>query len=567
MSNETQWIVEYGPAGFTPGTGTFMTETATNSAISGLTQVTNYTVYIYANCANGDTSLALSYNFTTLPFCSNPTTIGGSSLPDSLKVTWNWTESSAFFPIQSFNIQYGMTGFGLYSPQGTIVAANGVNLADTVFDASLIGSGVYQVYVQAVCTTGDTSQFVGPFTIVMPRTNDAVCQQELLQLNNMYTLNNAGATVASGESAIAPPATGAQTNDGWISSTLTGTLWYTFVAPASGQVRINATTGLASYNGKAAVYDATNCSTFSTFTLISANDNSMLTGQPAPNFTACGLTPGNTYYIMFDRVSAAGNFTLHISEVTVEAGTANTAVTNVCYGDTVDLDATITTANNTGYWYSPIPAVDYNITDSLFITSGLANQSYNIEYRVSDGCAYDSIISVVKIFAPSNAGQDGALTACKNQPVNLYASLTGTVDIGGQWYDPTTAPTNSNITTSNFPGQYNFTYITNNGVCPNDTSLVVVTVQASCNWLSIDEAALNDAAIYPNPTTGIINIDAPVNGMKLTVLDINGRTVEQIAGTLPAGTSTISLKEVERGTYFFKLTNGEASKVFRIVVQ
>jgi hypothetical protein len=566
-SNETQWIVEYGPAGFTPGTGTILNETSASSSISGLTQVTNYTVYVYANCANGDTSLAISYNFTTLPFCSNPTAIGGTSLPDTMKLTWNWTESSALFPIQSFNIQYGMTGFGLYSSNATIVPANGTNLNDTVADASLIGSGVYQVYVQAVCQSGDTSAFAGPFTIVMPRTNDVVCQQEGLQLNTTYTFNNAGATVQSGESAIAPPATGAQTNDGWASSTLAGTLWYTFVAPASGSVRINATTSLQGYDGKAAVYKATNCASFATFTMISANDDDMVGSNAAPNFTACGLTPGNTYYILFDRVSGAGNFSLHISEITLDAGNTNSAVTNVCSGTVLDLNTTITTSNATGTWFSPLPAVNASITGSMLNTGGLAYQSFNIEYRVTDGCAYDSIVSVVKIFAPSNAGQDGTITACKNQPINLYSGLTGNVDMGGQWYDPSNATVPSSVTTSNFPGQYNFHYITSNGVCPADTALLVITVQATCNWLSLEEAALEDAHIYPNPSTGIININAPVNGMTLVISDINGRVVETIAGSLPAGTSTINLKDVERGTYFFTLNNGGASKVFRIVMQ
>ncbi|WP_341908472.1 fibronectin type III domain-containing protein, partial [Fluviicola taffensis] len=90
FSNETQWIIEYGPAGFTPGTGQFLNETNSFSSISSLVQLTDYTIYVYANCANGDTSLALAHNFTTLPYCSNPASIGGTSAPDSLNLNWTW---------------------------------------------------------------------------------------------------------------------------------------------------------------------------------------------------------------------------------------------------------------------------------------------------------------------------------------------------------------------------------------------------------------------------------------------------------------------------------------------
>jgi hypothetical protein len=550
-------------------TGSFTIPLSASLGTHRMRVILDYLNSAPSNPCSGSSAEAEDYtlNVVAMPNCLPPTSISGTSLPDTMKLTWNWVESNPFYPIQSFNIQYGMTGFGLYSSNSTIVPANGTDFNDTVADAALIGSGVYQVYVQAICQTGDTSAFAGPFTIVMPRTNDIVCQQEALQFDTTYTFNNVGATVESGESAIAPPATGAQTNDGWATSTLSGTLWYTFVAPASGSIRINATNSLQGYNGKAAVYEATNCSTFATFTMISANDNDLVGSNAAPNFTACGLTPGNTYYIMFDRVSGAGNFSLHLSEISLDAGTTNTAVTNVCSGTVLDLNTTITTSDTTGIWMSPIPSVNASINGSMLNTGGLAYQSFNIEYRVTDGCAYDSIVSVVKIFAPSNAGQDGTITACKNEPINLYSGLTGNVDFGGQWYDPSNAAVASSVTTSNFPGQYNFHYITSNGVCPADTALLVITVQATCNWLSLEEAALEDAVIYPNPSTGIININAPVNGMTLVVSDINGRVVETIAGNLPAGTSTINLKDVERGTYFFTLNNGGASKVFRIVMQ
>jgi hypothetical protein len=564
-SNETNWIIEYGPAGFTPGNGTPLTETNSFSTISSLTQLTDYTIYIYANCANGDTSLALIHNFTTLPYCSNPSSINGASDPDSLELTWSWTESSPIFPIDSFNIQYGMNGFQLGA--GTIIGANGINLSDTIYDPSLMGSGVYEIYVQAVCTTGDTSAFSGPFIVVMPVTNDIVCDQEALQLGETYTFNNNGAGVSLNETDIAPPATGAQETDGWINTTLNGTLWYTFVAPPSGSVRINS--NAISYNGQAAIYTANNCADFNTFTLLAANDDEIDGTSLAPNFTVCDLTPGTTYYIMYDKFNAtSGNFSLIVSEIVLEGGSAN-PLTEVCTGSVVDLFTTINGNNIGGEWSSSIASVDASIQDSMFNTAGLAYQTFDLQYRVTDGCAYDSIVSQVKIYALSNAGQDGVINACRNEPIDLLAGLNGNTDLNGDWYDPSNVLLpNSQITTANFAGQYNYDYISGNGICPDDTANVVVTL-GTCDWLSVDENALEQVTIYPNPSTGVVFIESTFStgNFNLTVTDINGRTIQTGYNTISSGTNTVNLKDVERGTYFFKLSSNNAEKVFRIVIQ
>jgi len=564
-SAETDWIIEYGPAGFAPGTGLILNETNTFSSISSLTQLTDYTIYIYANCANGDTSLALAHNFTTLPYCSNPASIGGTSASDSLKLNWTWAESSPVYPIQSFNIQYGMTGFQLGA--GTIVPANGTNFTDTVVDAALMGSGVYQVYIQAVCSTGDTSAFSGPITIVMPLTNDVVCTQEALTLGTTYTFNNNGAAVSLNETNIAPAATGAQMTDGWINSTLNGTLWYTFVAPPSGSVRINSTA--INYNGQAAVYSAVNCADFNTFTLIAANDNAIGGTSVAPNFTVCGLTPGTTYYVMYDKFDGtSGNFSLNVSAIVLEGGTAN-PLTEICTGTVLDLFTTISGNNTGGVWSSSIASVNASIQDSMFNSAGLAYQTFNIQYRVTDGCAYDSIVSQVKIYQLSNAGMDGVITACKNEPINLISGLNGNTDLNGDWYDPSNVlMPDASIITSIFPGQYNYDYISGNGVCPDDTANVVVTVLGNCDWLSVDENALEEVTVYPNPSTGVIFIESGFTGkFNLVITDINGRTVQTGQNTISTGTNTVNLKEVERGTYFFKLSSDNAEKVFRVVIQ
>lgn len=54
---ETSWNIEYGPVGFTPGTGTVVATTASPDTITGLSVNSGYDFYIQADCGGGDVSL------------------------------------------------------------------------------------------------------------------------------------------------------------------------------------------------------------------------------------------------------------------------------------------------------------------------------------------------------------------------------------------------------------------------------------------------------------------------------------------------------------------------------
>jgi len=575
---EGNWTIIYGEEGFDPtdaSQGT--TEVTTISAISiaPLTQSTAYDIYIYSECAADDlTSPGLLVQATTPSKCStvgpNPT---ATTDIDSLEAVWNWTINSQYpaSTIAGFNIQYGPTGFTLGS--GTIEAANGTNFSDTIHDAGLMAGGVYQFYVQAVCNTGtagslDSSTYVGPITFVMPLTNDAVCSPEALAVNGTtYTFNNTGGTVGTGESVIAPPAAGAQVTTGWTNSTLNSTTWFTFVAPASGNVRINNTA--INYNGQAAVYRTTDCSSYAAFTLVAANDNAIGGTSVAPNFTICGLTPGSTYYLMHDAFNSTnGNYTISLTPIVLEAGTS-LATDSICAGSEIDLFSTVTGNNAGGVWSSAIPSANINIAGSDFSSAGLAYQTFEFQYRMTDGCAYDSVLTHVYIAAPSNAGMDGTVNACRNEPIDLLAGLNGSANLNGTWYNAVnTALPNSQISASNTTGNYSFRYIAGNNVCPNDTANVVVVV-GTCNFLGLDEAIFEGVSVYPNPSEGMVFISSDVaESFSYTVTDAKGRVVQKATNAVKGSQVTeINLSKVETGIYFIRLTNATAEKTFRVVIQ
>jgi hypothetical protein len=565
LSNETNWTVIYGPDGFDPTTsGTTINTTVGSAVLPNLIQNTQYDVYIYADCSPILQSSGLVGTFLTPPFCANPTNMINTVAVDSIFSSWNWTAYSPTYQVTSFNIVYGQPGYDPYIGGTEITVDN--NLNDTIADATLLASGVYQLYVQAVCGQ-DTSTYVGPFTITMPLSNDTVCGAQMLPVDGVsYVFNNTGATVTAGENTIAPPTTGAQTTTGWLNSTLNNTLWYTFVVPASGNVRVNNTA--INYAGQAAVYTTAGCFDYGLFALNSANDNEIGGTSVAPNWTVCGLTPGDTAYLLIDGSTAtAGNFAISISAINLNAGGVNNVV-DICSGDSVNLFNTINNYDNGGVWTATIPAAGTGIyNDSMFASAGLAYQVFNFEYRLTDGCAFDSIVGQVSIFRPSSAGNDGTVTVCRNEPFDLLAGLSGNVDVGGTWYDPSNnALADSWLTAGNIPGQFNYDYITGNGVCPNDTSNVLVTVDASCNYLEVNEMAFEGVTIYPNPTNGIVFISTASKNLNYVIVDVNGRAIESPISTTSTTTHEIDLGKHQPGVYFIKVTSEEYIKVFRIVL-
>ena len=66
----TAWNIEYGPTGYTQGTGTIVNATTNPYTLTGLTQATTYDFYVQADCGSGDTSTWFGpYTFTTPGSC------------------------------------------------------------------------------------------------------------------------------------------------------------------------------------------------------------------------------------------------------------------------------------------------------------------------------------------------------------------------------------------------------------------------------------------------------------------------------------------------------------------
>lgn len=139
--------VEYGPAGFTPGTGTGISTTDTFAIANGLTTQTLYDFYVYDTCAAGNsfplgpltvstscTKQVLPYNetFDTDLGCFVVTQNGGTS-----NDTWNWvSEYNSFSGTQTLDND---TGFAFVDSDG---AGIGVDMDEILESPAIDASGL-----------------------------------------------------------------------------------------------------------------------------------------------------------------------------------------------------------------------------------------------------------------------------------------------------------------------------------------------------------------------------------------------------------------------------------------
>lgn len=114
-----------------------------------------------------------------------------------------------------------------------------------------------------------------------------------------------------------PPAAGCSVQHGWCIATISNTAWFSFVAPASGRVKVDATPVTGTTDNQLAMYSADDCDDLlsSSAKLIAANDDAI--GLVAQLTAVSCLTPGVTYYIQLDPYSAnaAGSYNLKVTDL------------------------------------------------------------------------------------------------------------------------------------------------------------------------------------------------------------------------------------------------------------
>ncbi|MFM7727217.1 MAG: DUF4397 domain-containing protein [Flavobacteriales bacterium] len=205
----------------------------------------------------------------------------------------------------AFAVDYGV-GF-------TVVAAG---FADPTVNSNGSAIGLYLVdWTQGTLVELEQGECLFP-------DNDNLCTATTLIVNDAPTMaDNSFATLEENESMpVNLPGNDPESDclNAWCDGTLDNTLWFNFVAPASGCVFINTCFDDGIIDTQIALCTAEDCTDPSTVTYIAANDDmeGPCTGNTySSELSYCGLTPGETYFIQTDGYDGElGVFYIQLSE-------------------------------------------------------------------------------------------------------------------------------------------------------------------------------------------------------------------------------------------------------------
>ena len=354
----------------------------------------------------------------------------------------------------------------------------------------------------------------------------------------------------------------------------------------------NPSVGAGSYVITYSFTDGNNCSNSATTTLVVdtlptvtfATPANICDGSAATNLTG-GLPAGGTYSgtgvtgSQFDPVTAGGAGTYNLSySFTDGNGCANSVTSTI----TVDTLPTITwTAFNdicdnapaitlseaapAGGSYSGTGVAGGQFDPAA--TGGAGNYTITYNYTDGNGCSSSDDQSITVNPSPV-VDLGGDTTLCNNIP-------TVTLDAGsGASYvwsldGLTLSNTTQTINVDGATGSGTYTVVVTNAFgCEGEDEVVVdfTEICASVNTTFADNVSVT---YYPNPTTGMLNVD--ITGLvgediTLTVTNMHGQQVfNTFIENAPSNLrDVIDISTEASGVYFIKLTSGDKSFVERI---
>jgi hypothetical protein len=161
LGTATEWNVEYGAPGFTPGTGAELGSvvlTSNPGLVTGLDADTEYEFYIQADCGADQSSWVGPVSATTLPTCPPVINVSLSGLSET-SVEFSWTTQGVE---TEWNYEIGAAGF----VPGTGAELFAGNTTDNPTEVTGLTSDTnYDIYVQAVCDPTDQSPWSAPLSI------------------------------------------------------------------------------------------------------------------------------------------------------------------------------------------------------------------------------------------------------------------------------------------------------------------------------------------------------------------------------------------------------------------
>jgi hypothetical protein len=607
-SSASNFDFEYGPAGFTLGTGTLVSNVAATVTsgvgtytLTGLTPNTPYSIYYRANCGNADLSpWSVATNGTT------------SCAPLSLNNPGNQTVCDSYtLPAITEVTPSGNSGLTLeYRTQanggGTVISTNTITSTQTVYIFASAGScTAEQSFVVTVnnSTTGvatvntcDSYTWINGVTYTSSTNTPTFTLTNSVGCDSIVTLNltinsttNSTATVSACDSYT------------WIngitytSSTSTPTFTLTNASGCDSIVTLNLTinntnSGIATIsacNSYTWIDGITYTSSTNTPTFIVTNaggcDSTVTlnltinTGSTGTDVqTACDSytwIDGNTYTSstnspVFTLTNAVGCDSVVTLNLTITTSSTGTDTQTACDSYTwIDGNTYTSTTSSPTFTLTNAAGCDSTVTLNLTInsTSSSTNQSACGSYSWN-GQTYTQ--SGTYTFTSTNAnGCDSIATLVLTINAFPTATATGNGEVltsstgsSYQWIDCATNSAIQGATAQTYTASENGSYaviVTNSSGCSDTSNCVIVET------INTNEISKFNINVNPNPSTGIFNIDfeSPLES-NLTVLDATGRI---IYSAKIADDTSLDLSFAVTGVYYLQINSDEFKKIIRVV--
>lgn len=301
---------------------------------------------------------AATFTGTTIQPATTPVTVGSVTNPvlridltgcvnsSVTSATFSTTGTTNVADIAAATVYFTPTAtFNTAMPFGTPVA--GPNGSFTVNGSQLLASGsgylwlTYDVAAVATPVTDSVDAACVSVSIngntITPATANPAGKRQIIA--SSVTNDNASGAIAL---TVGAGCTGApySTVSGSLSpgepypscsGAAVGPVWFSFVAPVSGAVRVTTDvgSGFTFSDSKIAVFSATDVNDYGTFNIIVCDDDGGSSSIYMSIVYATGLTPGRTYYVAVDRFAlstAAGTFCIAVDEL----NSSMLSATNTC---------------------------------------------------------------------------------------------------------------------------------------------------------------------------------------------------------------------------------------------
>ncbi|MDC3338110.1 fibronectin type III domain-containing protein, partial [Flavobacteriales bacterium] len=523
--SETMWNIQYGPAGFTPGTGTIISGVTANPyLLTGLTAGTAYDFWVQADCGSDTSSWSGPSTFTTL---APPSCYYIINMEDSYGDGWNGA-----------NLQVDVAGI-----VATVELLAGSSGADTVY--AYTGDLVTFTFASGTWDTEITYDIIDPLGAIV--------------FTGSYTANTGNDGLAytdsSSQSVCAPPSCLPPGNlNAERSTSSSADLSWTEVGSATvwnieyGPLGFAMGTGTTVLGVTSNPYTLTGLNIETAYdyyvqAVCSSSDSSSFAG-PHTFQTLCGDTAAPYLNSFNDSVvdcwaqSGADNFDWTLNSGPTVSGTT---------GPTDD----VTGGGNYFYIESSDPVATGD--SAILLTLGIDLSTLTTPQLRFFSHMYGASIGTLKVDVTSDEG------------VTYTNVFSKSGDQGDQWNEEI-------VNLSAFSGVVMFRIT---GVVGDDGTGIQYWSDIAIDDFEVREAtgiyeqSSSNFSVYPNPSNGsfFVRNNGATNQYTIKVTDVNGKLIYTEAKTMNGYEAVNIDLEVETGVYLLSVSSKDSINTYRLILR